>query len=162
MTGTDKALAKFANAHRARAGTMAGLRELASAVADKMPLRSEGNAAMLGAAETFGGKIVSARDQVHVFIACCRHLGIPARFVSGYVHTSNVTPNGFIAGHAWAEAWISDQWRGFNLANSSAKGKAYLALSVGADYLDACPIRGVRVGGGIETMRAEARVTVEQ
>lgn len=160
VTSVDKALAKFSQGHRQRAGTLAGLRNLANSIADKMPLKSDTNGETISAAEAFAGGGVSVRDQAHVFIACCRHLGIPARFVSGYVHSSKVSADGFIAGHAWAEAWISDQWRGFDLATKHAENGGHLALAVGADYLDACPIRGVRVGGGIETMQAQARISI--
>jgi len=82
--------------------------------------------------------------------------------VSGYLHSSKVDDDGFIAGHAWAEAWVANQWRGFDLASSPAKGDGHVALAIGADYHDACPIRGVRTGGGIETMEAHAKIKVVQ
>jgi transglutaminase-like putative cysteine protease len=162
ITKVDAALGAFAEVHRPHAGTLAGLRELAAAISDKMPLKPDESGIAASAAEAFAGGVVSARDQAHVFIACCRQLGIPARFVSGYLYSTKVAEDGHIAGHAWAEAWISDQWRGFDLANKSADGEQHLALAVGADYLDACPIRGVRTGGGIETMQAQAHISVAE
>jgi transglutaminase-like putative cysteine protease len=162
ITRVDEALAAFADRHRARAGTLAGLRELAAAIADRMPLKPEEGSGAASAAEAFAGGVVSVRDQAHVFIACCRHLGVPARFVSGYLHSSKVASEGFIASHAWAEAWTGNQWRGFDLASTRADGEGHLALAIGADYLDACPIRGVRTGGGIETMEVGARIRVTQ
>jgi transglutaminase-like putative cysteine protease len=106
--------------------------------------------------------VVSVRDQAHVFIACCRHLGVPARFVSGYLHSAKAAVDGYIAGHAWAEAWVANQWRGFDLASTRANGEGHLVLAIGADYLDASPIRGVRTGGGIEIMEAHAKIKVVQ
>ena len=160
ITHVDEALAVFADRHRKRAGSLAGLRDLAGAIADKMPLKPDEASGAASAAEAFAGGVVTVRDQAHVFIACCRHLGIPARFVSGYLHSAKVSDDGYIAGHAWAEAWVSDQWRGFDLASTRANGEEHLALAIGADYLDACPIRGVRTGGGIETMQSQARIRI--
>lgn len=162
ITRVDAALRTFADGHRKHGRTLAGLRALAGAVSDKMPLKAEDSGVATSAAEAFAGRSFSVRDQTHVFIACCRELGIPARFVSGYIYSAKNTADDHIAGHAWAEAWISDQWRGFDLANNRADGEQHLALAVGADYLDACPIRGVRTGGGIETMQAQARISVIQ
>jgi len=127
-----------------------------------MPFKPDEGDGAASAAEAFGGGVVSVRDQAHVFIACCRYLGVPARFVSGYLHSSKVADDGFIAGHAWAEAWVSNQWRGFDLASTRANVGGHLALAIGADYLDACPIRGVRTGGGIETTEAHAKIKVLQ
>ena len=162
VTSVDKALAKFAHGHRKHVGTLAGLRDLASAIADRMPLKPGDTGATISAAEAFGEGALSVRDQAHVFIACCRHLGVPARFVSGYMHSAIVSTDGLIAGHAWAEAWVGDQWHSSDLATNWARNRAHLALAVGADYLDACPIRGVRIGGGIETMMVQAKISVSQ
>jgi len=162
ITRVDESLAAFAEPHRKRAGTLTGLRDLAGAIGERMPFKADAGDGAASAPEAFGGGVVSVRDQAHVFIACCRHLGVPARFVSGYLHSSKVADDGFIAGHAWAEAWVSHQWRGFDLASASANVGGHLALAIGADYLDACPIRGVRTGGGIETMEAHAKIKVVQ
>lgn len=152
ITRVDNALTALAERHRQRA----------AAIADRMPFKPDAGGAAASAAEAFAGGGVSVRDQAHVFIACCRHLGVPARFVSGYLHSSKVADAGFIAGHAWAEAWIANRWRSFDVANKGAAGEEHLALAIGADYLAACPIRGVRTGGGIETMQAQARIRVTQ
>ncbi len=162
ITRVDEALAAFAGRHRKRAGTLAGLRELAASISDKIPFKPDEGNATLSAAEAFSGGGVSVRDQAHVFIACCRNLGVPARFVSGYLHSAKAADEGFIAGHAWAEAWVSGQWRGFDLTNHRADGSEHLALAIGADYLDACPIRGVRTGGGFETMQAKLEIRISQ
>jgi transglutaminase-like putative cysteine protease len=67
-----------------------------------------------------------------------------------------------VASHAWAEAWVVDRWRSFDIANSRQAGEDHIKLAVGADYLDACPIRGTRIGGGGETMVAVASVAQSQ
>ncbi len=138
LTRADAALGAFAEKFRRSAGTLSGLRELAAAIPEKDP----------------GG---SAADASHAFIACCRHLGVPARYVSGYVYSPEKAGHG-IAIHAWAEAWAVDRWRGFDVAHDNPVGEMHVKIAVGADYLDACPIRGVRTGGGAETLVAQAHV----
>ena len=103
----------------------------------------------------------SAADAAHEFIGGCRHLGVPARYVSGYVYSRHDGENG-VAMHAWAEAWVGDRWRSFDIAHDCVVGEAHIKLAVGADYLDACPVRGVRVGGGAETLIAQAHVEAAQ
>ena len=97
------------------------------------------------------------QDHAHVFIACCRYLGIPARYVSGYIHEPRF-PESQVAGHAWAEAWVVDRWRSFDVTNGGPAGEHHVRVAVGPDYLDACPVRGVRSGGGQERDAAAALV----
>jgi len=136
LTRPDDALRALAEKFRRAIGTLAGLRELAAAI--------------------HGGKNGgSAADAVHAFIGCCRHLGVPARYVSGYIYDHQV------AMHAWAEAWVEERWRSFDIVRGTAVGEAHIKIAVGADYLDACPVRGVRVGGGTETLTAQAQVMAQ-
>ena len=139
LTRADEALAAFAERFRREIGTLAGLRELAAAIHAK---NGEGSAA----------------DAAHAFIACCRYLGVPARYVSGYMYLRN---DHGVAMHAWCEAWVGDRWRSFDIAHDCAVGEAHIKIAVGADYLDACPVRGVRVGGGTETLMAQAQVMAQ-
>ncbi len=137
----DECLAALAEEHRHRLETAAGLRELAAALHKR-------NA---------GG---SAADAAHAFIACCRHLRVPARYVSGYLYSRDSGEH--VAMHAWAEAWLGERWHSFDIARDEAVGETHIKIAVGADYLDACPVRGVRVGGGAETLMARAHVEAAQ
>ncbi|MEO8204368.1 MAG: transglutaminase family protein [Betaproteobacteria bacterium] len=158
ITRADASLTAFAGPFRRQGAVLTGLRELAVAITKRMPASDEATEPPT-AADAFAACKGSARDHVHVFIACCRHLGVPARYVSGYVLTHGKGEPS-IAGHAWAEAWIVDRWRSFDLGNSRSTGAEHIEIAIGADYFDACPIRGVRTGGGLETMQARAKVTV--
>jgi transglutaminase-like putative cysteine protease len=143
LTRADKKLAAMAERFRRGAVALPGLRELAAAIGE-----NDGNA--------------SAADTSHAFIACCRHIGVPARYVSGYVHQAKSRPAKPaaqpIAMHAWAEAWLAERWHSFDIAHKQPIGEAHIKIAVGADYLDACPIRGVRTGGGVETLVTQAQV----
>ncbi len=91
------------------------------------------------------------QDQAHVLIACCRSMGIPARYVSGYLCADQP---GEAASHAWAEVWLSAAhgWHGIDVTHMAPVGAGHCRLAVGRDYLDAAPIRGIRRGGGAEVM----------
>ncbi len=140
LTRADEKLAAFAEGFRRRAGTLSGLRELAAAVQKKSP--DAGPEAL-----------------AHAFIACCRRLGIPARYVSGYACVSKAPLK--VEPHAWAEAWVVDRWRSFDIANNTPVGECHVKVAIGADYNDACPIRGVRTGGGAEAMQAKAQAEAQ-
>jgi len=90
------------------------------------------------------------QDHTHVFLAACHALGIPARYVSGYVQAAGSDA----ASHAWADAWLQaeQRWLSIDITNLRVAGAHHCRLAVGRDYLDACPVRGVRRGGEGESM----------
>jgi len=98
------------------------------------------------------------QDFAHVFIAAARHIGIPSRYVGGYLfHTEML--DGQAAGHAWAEALVGDLgWVAFDPANGISATEGYVRVAVGLDYLGAAPVRGTRYGGGEETLSVRIRV----
>jgi ferredoxin len=91
-----------------------------------------------------------------MILTCCRHAGLPARYVSGYLYSQD---NRHVAMHAWAEVWIEERWHTFDVTNLTSSTSEHLKLAVGMDYLDACPVRGVRYGGGCEQLQSQAQVT---
>ena len=100
------------------------------------------------------------QDQTHVFIAACRAAGVPARYVSGYLHDGERSD---IASHAWADVWIepAGAWYGIDITHAGPVGAHHCRLAVGRDYLDAAPVRGVRRGGGHETLEVSVLVAAE-
>jgi transglutaminase-like putative cysteine protease len=98
------------------------------------------------------------QDHAHVLIACARLLGLPARYVSGYLYTGD---DGHLASHAWADVWDQDgsRWLSCDATHRRFADERYCRLAVGRDYLDACPVRGVRWGGGSELMDATVLVS---
>ena len=92
------------------------------------------------------------QDHAHVFATCARLLGFPARYVSGYLWTSDGSLAAE-AGHAWAEAHIPGLgWVGFDPANTTCPTEAYVRVAVGLDYAEAAPVRGVRRGVADEAL----------
>ena len=88
------------------------------------------------------------QDHAHIFCAVCRSLGIPARYVSGYLsHEAHASS------HAWADTYVEDLgWVSFDPSNRTGPTESYIRIATGLDYGEAGPIRGVRNGGGVETM----------
>ena len=159
LTECDHALRQFAQPFAAAIATdpTTGLQQLAAAILDAMPYRKGETFSDTPAAMAFAQGAGVCQDHSHVFIACCRQLGIPARYVSGYLVTDD---EGHVASHAWAEAWFAEAWHGFDISNAMTPDGHHLTLAVGLDYLDACPVRGVRHGGGGEELHARAEIRV--
>ncbi|MAB15301.1 transglutaminase family protein [Parvibaculum sp.] len=98
------------------------------------------------------------QDHAHVFISAARVLGVPARYVSGYLWGGE--GEAYEASHAWAEAYIDGLgWVGFDVANRLCPTDAHIRVASGLDYFEAAPVRGVRRGGGNETL--EVRLVVD-
>lgn len=100
------------------------------------------------------------QDMAHLFISCAREIGVPTRYVSGYLYTGEDSAT-HVASHAWAAAWIDDLgWVSFDVANATCGTERHVGLAVGLDYAAAAPIRGVRHGGSeTELMDVQIKVT---
>jgi transglutaminase-like putative cysteine protease len=99
------------------------------------------------------------QDHSHVFIGVCRQLGIPARYVSGYLAIDGTTDQA--ASHAWADAFVEGiGWVGFDAANGVSPDGRYVRLATGLDYRDAAPVSGIRHGFGSESLAVS--INVEQ
>jgi transglutaminase-like putative cysteine protease len=91
------------------------------------------------------------QDFAHLFIAAARAMGVPARYVSGYIHFPGEKIG--TASHAWAEAWVSGRgWIGFDATHPVRTTAHHVRLAVGRDYTDAAPTRGVYVGSATGAM----------
>jgi transglutaminase-like putative cysteine protease len=112
------------------------------------------------AAEALEQRQGVCQDMAHVFLACCRARGIPARYVSGYLLTDAT----HAASHAWAEAWLpqakggAGAWLGFDITNNRLAGPELCRLAIGRDYTDASPIRGTHIGGAGEALSVHVAV----
>ena len=97
------------------------------------------------------------QDHTHVFLACCRALGMPARYVSGYLYSQD---SSHVASHAWAEAHVDGLgWVGFDVSNGISPDARYVRVATGLDYTDAAPISGLRFGDhGSENLVVDIQV----
>ncbi|MDB5962707.1 MAG: transglutaminase family protein [Massilia sp.] len=99
------------------------------------------------------------QDHAHLFLACCHAMGVPARYVSGYIDPGST---GHAASHAWVDAWVADAdfegWISIDITHARLMTDAYCRLAIGRDYHSAAPVRGSRRGVGEETMTVEALI----
>lgn len=101
------------------------------------------------AAEAFAAGAGVCQDFAHIFIACCRALNLPARYISGYLFTADASQ---VQTHAWVEVWHENVWIGLDVTNGTPVGEAHIKLACGLDYASASPLSGSRMGGGEEGM----------
>ncbi|MCW0180418.1 transglutaminase family protein [Zavarzinia sp.] len=93
------------------------------------------------------------QDFAHLMIACLRSLGLPARYVSGYLRTTPPPGRPRLVGsdqsHAWVAVWIGpDRWLELDPTNDCIPGLDHIILACGRDYDDVAPLRGIIIGGG--------------
>lgn len=97
------------------------------------------------------------QDHAHVFIGCARMLGIPARYVSGYLMIDDRIDQE--AGHGWAEAHIDGLgWVGFDISNGICPDHRYVRVATGRDYRDAAPVTGISYGAGESVLKVSLAV----
>ena len=98
------------------------------------------------------------QDFAHVMIGCLRSLGLPARYVSGYLLTEPPPGQSRLVGSDASHAWVSlylpgeepgapGQWSDLDPTNDRAPGEDYVQVATGRDYADVSPVRGVIDGG---------------
>jgi transglutaminase-like putative cysteine protease len=160
LTAVNPAMAAFSRELRSEseADTLGFLHALMLQINDHMTFDVDPTNSGTSAAEAFGLKRGVCQDYAHIFIACARSAGVPARFVSGhFMRTDGAVHQQ--AGHAWAEAFVPDLgWIGFDAANAICSTDAHARVAIGLDYLGAAPVRGTRYGGGNETLTVAVKV----
>ncbi|SMG39791.1 MULTISPECIES: transglutaminase family protein [unclassified Paracoccus (in: a-proteobacteria)] len=158
-TGLDTALRDLAHSAQGEDGLDLAHR-LAAAVAQAVAYGPGVTDARTTAAEALALGQGVCQDHAHVLIACARERGLPARYVSGYLHSSrDGQPHD--AAHAWAEIHVGPLgWVGFDAANACCPDDRYVRLGSGLDADDAAPVRGTTFGTGDESL--DVRVQVEE
>ena len=140
---------------------IAGLHALMMGIRERIEFETDVSHAQSTAAEALEQGVGVCQDHAHLFIACCRSLGVPARYVGGYLFDGEQVTS-YAAGHAWAAAWVEKLgWVSFDVANKISGTENHIGVAVGLDYNDVAPIRGIRAGGqGDEQMEVAVWVGV--
>jgi transglutaminase-like putative cysteine protease len=104
------------------------------------------------------------QDFAHLELACLRSLGVPGRYVSGYLLTRPPPGQqklvGADASHAWVSVWCGEAgWVDFDPTNDTIVGDEHVTLAWGRDYGDVSPINGVIFGGGAHRIEVNVDVT---
>jgi transglutaminase-like putative cysteine protease len=98
------------------------------------------------------------QDFAHILLAACRLEGIPARYVSGYLHDPALD-GGHAASHAWVDAWDEEHgWVSLDPTHDREQNADYVRVAVGRDYADVPPTRGVYRGGATERLHVSVKL----
>ncbi len=105
------------------------------------------------------------QDFTNLMICLARLLGVPARYVCGYIYSGPKATNTVQseASHAWVQLYLPQVgWKGFDPTNGILTQTEHVRVAVGRNYLDATPTSGtIFVGGGGETLSVDVRVEPE-
>jgi len=158
LTEADAAVRDFAAAvHRgASADPLSRMHALMGAIHDGIEIGASEDD---GAAATLAEGRGDARAMAHLFIAAARHLGVPCRYASGYLHWPEEAEPA-LAEHGWAEAYIEGVgWIGFDASMNLCPTDRYVRLAVGLDRVAAQPVRGAAYGDGFAPPAVSIRVS---
>ncbi|HTZ67170.1 MAG TPA: transglutaminase family protein [Roseiarcus sp.] len=146
-----------AEATHGAAGALDSMHRLMAALHETIACQPDDTDAAGSAVEAFALRRGKARDFAHIFIACARFLGVPARFVAGY----RVGDDSGEAGvHEWAEAHVPDLgWVAFDATAPICPDDRYVRVCIGFDGQDGAMTRSAHSGG---EEKIETAVLVEQ
>ncbi|OBB42139.1 transglutaminase family protein [Mycobacterium sp. 852002-51961_SCH5331710] len=101
------------------------------------------------------------QDFAHLTLILLRSMGIPARYVSGYLHPKRKAAIGdTIDGqsHAWVQAWTGGWWN-YDPTNDTPINEQYISVGVGRDYSDVSPLKGIYSGEGSTDLDVVVEIT---
>jgi transglutaminase-like putative cysteine protease len=101
------------------------------------------------------------QDMAHITVALLRAAGLPARYVSGYLHPDpKAEPGAAVAGqsHAWAEYWTGE-WVACDPTNLAPVGERHVVIGRGRDYADVSPLKGIYSGAPSVAMEVKVEIT---
>ena len=182
LTQADAAIRDFAHGIRAEKGgeILGELHGLLDRLYEDMAHDADERDSAANAAAAFAAKHGPPRDLSHIFIGAARCLGIPARYVAGYIRheeggqaqmqaqlgaqaqVQDQVPDQAqpqAAGHAWAEAFVPELgWIAFDPTNGFCPTDCHVRVAIGLDALGAAPVRRMRYGVGAETSAVAIKV----
>lgn len=156
LTEAQDAVRDFAGHHLKKTGRAEDFLALAEGICGAVAYESGATEVTSTAAHALAIGRGVCQDHAHLFIACCRAVGVPARYVSGYVDPGHDEP---AASHAWADVWIEgEDWLSLDVTHRVLARERHCRLAIGRDYMSAAPVRGVRTGGGEESLHVKVAV----
>ena len=153
LTEPSEIIREFAAKNLSIPTNTTALLDLASAIRGSVKYQSGATTVTTSAQDALQLGMGVCQDHAHLFLACCHSMGLPARYVSGYFDSGDVVHG---ASHAWVDVWVEETdfsgWLSIDVTHACLQNAGYCRLAVGRDYESAAPVRGVRRGGGDESM----------
>jgi len=160
-TTLDEKLAISARQRTAGADPLEAAAELASWVRDRVAYVPGATGVQTGAQEAWDKGQGVCQDMAHLTVALLREAGLPARYVSGYLHPQpEAEPGDEVAGqrHAWVEIWTGE-WVACDPTNRAEVGERHVVVATGRDYGDVPPLKGIYHGAPGSTMDVSVSLT---
>jgi transglutaminase-like putative cysteine protease len=154
LIGEARDLVAGADAHEAAAAIFAR-------VSDRLEYVPGATGVQTRAQEAWDQGSGVCQDIAHVAVGLLRAVGLPARYVSGYLHPDiDPEPQHSAIGqsHAWAEYWAGD-WVGFDPTNRIPAGPRHVLVARGRDYGDVVPHHGIYHGAPSSTLAVVVELT---
>ena len=143
------------------AGPEEAAREIIKLVNSRVSYEPGATGVQTSAQEAWEARSGVCQDMAHISVALLRAAGLPARYVSGYLHPDpKAEPGHAVAGqsHAWAEYWTGD-WVPCDPTSLAPVGERHVVLGRGRDYADVTPLRGIYSGAPSVAMKVTVEVT---
>jgi transglutaminase-like putative cysteine protease len=153
----SEAVRTFAQGHAVRDDPMATAQTMLQATHEALAYTPGSTTVKTTADEALAARRGVCQDFAHLMIAACRVLGLPARYVSGYVFAPR--RGTAAASHAWTDVFVGGHgWMSLDPTHGSAQTDHYVRIATGRDYADVPPTRGVYKGAGKEEMAVDVAV----
>jgi transglutaminase-like putative cysteine protease len=112
------------------------------------------------AAQAWASQHGVCQDFTHATLSLLRAARVPARYVSGYLHTEEQASGQTVTGesHAWVEYW-DGRWQAVDPTNDRSVGSAHVIVARGRDYADVPPLKGIYAGGQSEGLGVSVEIT---
>ena len=161
-TDPDDEMLELARGIRSQGGDVdATALAICRAVGDAMEYQHGVTGVNSTARDAWAARVGVCQDIAHIAVGVLRAAGIPARYVSGYLHpdpTAAVGQPVIGESHAWVE-WYSGAWRGYDPTNLLEIGESHVYVGHGRDYADVAPLRGVYAGPSASQLFVSVEVT---
>lgn len=159
LTQPDEAIVEFAQTNLRKMDGSHDLLDLADAIRSAVAYQSGSTVVTTPASDALRLGAGVCQDHAHVFLACCHVHGIPCRYVSGYIDAGDTS---HAESHAWVDVRVQEGdfsgWVSIDVTHAQFVNNAHCRLAIGRDYDSAAPVRGVRRGGGMESLSVRVDV----
>lgn len=157
----DKELIGMAKDLRKGKSPADAVAEIAGWVHDSMSYVPGTTGVHTSAVEAWEERKGVCQDYAHLTLLMLRGIGVPCRYVSGYLHPKSEAEVGETVkgeSHAWIEVWTGGWW-GYDPTNAIEVSERHVAVGVGRDYRDVPPLRGIYIGGTSTALDVVVEIT---
>ncbi len=143
---------------------LAGTRDLTRRIFEDFKYDSKATTVATPLEEVWEKRRGVCQDFAHLGIACLRSLGLPARYVSGYLRTRPPAGKAQLAGADASHAWFGifcpgTGWVDFDPTNNLQPAEEHITVAYGRDFGDVSPVAGILTGGGEHIVKVAVEVT---